>query len=602
MALTAKGRKALTRLGMLVVIAGGLLGVRYLAVSGYGARIMEAIVPDRVEFSALTEYSNPDVAMLPLPSTQPANMAGRPQVRLELAAWNAQIGCIGAVGGTAPTQGSLMERAGIDLRIARNDDYDVLRANLAKFAQQLHAGQANPSGGAHFIAIMGDNAAAWLQELNPMLERSFGPEFRAEVVGSCGYSMGEDKLMGPQAWRDNPQAIRGAVLTGVLRDGGWNLVQRYLGDNNIPNNPDEKTYDPDAVNWISVDDYIDAAQKYVAGYCEDRPVVSAGRRTGETRRVCIDGVVTWTPGDVIVAEQRGGLVSVISTREYSGQMPNVIIGIRRWNEQNRATVEGMLDAFFTAGDQVKGHSQWLRFAAEASHRVYNEPNTSPEYWETYYRGVTRRDKQGLQVELGGSRANNLADNLLLFGLAEGTTPQTARYRAAYTIFGDIAKAQYPHLVSSYPAYDQVVNTSFLQALASRGTGAAQVATVETYENRDVSRVVGRRGYAIQFETGRASFTPAAERELSELFNALSINSLSVQIHGHTDNVGDPQMNMQLSEDRAMAVKDWLERRSASTFPPGRIRVFAHGSTQPLASNREAEGRQQNRRVEVVIGN
>ena len=60
---------------------------------------------------------------------------------------------------------------------------------------------------------------------------------------------------------------------------------------------------------------------------------------------------------------------------------------------------------------------------------------------------------------------------------------------------------------------------------------------------------------------------------------------AVEVHGHTDNVGSADGNQQLSEDRAMAVKQWLERRSASTFPQGRIRVFAHGSSQPVESNR-----------------
>jgi outer membrane protein OmpA-like peptidoglycan-associated protein len=74
------------------------------------------------------------------------------------------------------------------------------------------------------------------------------------------------------------------------------------------------------------------------------------------------------------------------------------------------------------------------------------------------------------------------------------------------------------------------------------------------------------------------------------------------VHGHTDNTGDPQANQQLSEDRALAVRRWLETKSRSAFPPGRVQVYAHGASAPLVSNATPAGKAQNRRVEIVLGN
>ena len=607
MRLTSTGQKTVRVLGGLVVLALIGLGLRYAAQNGYGRSVLNSFVPEKVEgLDAATEKSQSNAKFAGLPSDKPAALPGAPEVRVNFWAWNSQMGCMLANGGPVTTEGSLMAKQGVKVFISRQDDNSQLMAQLTKLAAGLHAGQAQPRDGIHFIGIMGDGAGAFLSALNGQLVESFGPEYRAEVVGSCGYSRGEDKLMGPQKWRDDPQTMRGGVVAGVLRDGDWNIAQRFMGDNNIPNNPDERTWDPDAVNWVNTSSYTDAAEKYVSGYCEDRPVVKNGKRTGDNHRVCVEGIVTWTPADVTAARERGGIVSVVSTKEYSSQMPHVLIGIRKWNQDNRATVEKVLQAFLEGGDQVLAHPQALTRAAEISQEIYQESGADAAYWERYYKGVTERDKQGLQVELGGSKANNLADNLQLFGLAPGTSPETSRMRATYTVFGKLVTQQYPELVPSIPAYDSVFDVSYLRAIAQRagasGTTGGQAETTNYGDaSTPVTRVVGRRNYQITFATGSAEVTLATEKQLQELFDVLSINSLAVEVHGHTDNVGDPAANQQLSEDRAMAVKQWLERRSASTFPRGRLRVFAHGSTQPVESNRNEAGRAANRRVEIVIG-
>jgi hypothetical protein len=80
--------------------------------------------------------------------------------------------------------------------------------------------------------------------------KKLGPDYQAVIIGAVGRSNGEDALLGPAEWKSNPQSMKGKTVVGVIRDGDWNIALNYMGSNGLKNNPDLKTYDPDAVNWI----------------------------------------------------------------------------------------------------------------------------------------------------------------------------------------------------------------------------------------------------------------------------------------------------------------------------------------------------------------
>ena len=118
----------------------------------------------------------------------------------------------------------------------------------------------------------------------------------------------------------------------------------------------------------------------------------------------------------------------------------------------------------------------------------------------------------------------------------------------------------------------------------------------------VKQVISRKSWNIEFETGKSNFTKSADGELAKLLDDLLIaGGTLVEVHGHTDNQGPVQANMTLSEERAFAVKTWLEAQSPTNFPSGRVKIFAHGQTEPVAPNSNPDGRAQNRRVEIVMG-
>ena len=103
---------------------------------------------------------------------------------------------------------------------------------------------------------------------------------------------------------------------------------------------------------------------------------------------------------------------------------------------------------------------------------------------------------------------------------------------------------------------------------------------------------------IFFDTGEATLREESENELENLKKLLLDNKdMTIEISGHTDNVGNDKNNMKLSSDRALAVLNWLINNGISSE---RLTSKGYGETKPIATNKTEEGKQQNRRVEFTI--
>jgi outer membrane protein OmpA-like peptidoglycan-associated protein len=568
---------------------------------GHAPITAPSVPPPAPLAKAPAQLLNTPVPIIAPPVATGPGCADHQEVRMLIWAWNAQQGLLFANGGAQATADSLMCKHGVNLQLTRQDAVDQMQAELINCASELAGGAPECGHGAHYVAIMGDGAAAFFAAVNPRLA-ALCPDCTAEIIGSAGYSRGEDKFMGLPAWRQDPKAARGALVAGYLRDGDWNIAMKWAGDNGLCNNPDETTYDPACLNWVAASDYLDAGAKYVTGYCEERPVVSSGVRTGDRQQVCVNGVVTWTPGDVNVAHGKGGLVSIASTKEYAYQMPNVIIGLKKWDRAHKDQVIGLLRATTDGGQQVKQNPAARLRAAEISAAVYHEQDAA--YWARYFDIVVEKDAQGLSVELGGSTVSNLADNRHLFGLADGVPVEKSVFGATYTVFGNIVVHYYPALVPSFPPVASVVDTAYLEAVA-KDVPVAAPAELPTYPAAnpavDAARdVVGRRAWRINFLPGQAAFTPDATKVLDELFATTAITRTVLEINGHTDADGDAEVNRELSRRRALAVRDYLMKRSPDDFTETRFRITGFGEDAPVVPNDSAAHKAQNRRVEIVM--
>lgn len=118
------------------------------------------------------------------------------------------------------------------------------------------------------------------------------------------------------------------------------------------------------------------------------------------------------------------------------------------------------------------------------------------------------------------------------------------------------------------------------------------------QTRDTARGLIVNMSDVLFDTGKFTLRPAAREKLAKVAGIVSGHpGLKLDVEGHTDSVGSDEYNQQLSEHRGEAVRDYLTQQGMA---PSSVTTKGFGKTQPIVSNDTASGRQQNRRVELVI--
>lgn len=563
-------------LGAIVAVAG--FGAKWAidntALGAYFAPkpTVPVSVPDRIDIQGPTTVAPSGTTI----ST--ASVSGQ-TIRVKTIPWNGTLGMMYA------TTGGFQAR-GLNVDIKREDDYAKLIADLAAFAK-------DPAQGSHFVIIMGDGLPAFAIGANEAL-KPFGSQIA--MVAGIGYSRGEDKCI-----ISADVEPRGSLIAGYLGDGDINICIKYAADNGIAVNADPKTYDPNAINFLGTGSFVEADEKFIAsatanfqgGACEDR----RNLQTNKMQKVCVTGTATWTPGDVKVFNEMkklGKSIRVIgSTKEYAWQMPTAVIGNKQWMAKNQDVVKAFLAATLEGGEKVRSDNAALMKAAAVQAKVTGEQDAS--YWAQAFKGFTEIGPNGKPIELGGSTTNGLADAAFLFGLNGADD----LYKTVYTVYGNIAVKYFPDIMpGGLVKYDTVIDKSYVQGLLASATNVAKAAT-PTFSGA-ATETVAARAVSIEFETGKATFTPKALATLNDVLDQAAVTNLTVQINGHTDNVGNPEANLALSKARAEAVKKFLMTNAPANFPAERVITRGFGDTQPVADNSTAAGKAQNRRVEILL--
>ncbi len=593
----------LTTLAEGVIVALGVIlicGIVYMVSPGLRVAVskeMKALAINGDDLNNVTKG-----AELPLPSAMPStSVDANKLIRIAEYAWNGNSGMIVANGGPRTTEGSLMEAGGVNLEIVRQDMVGGLRDMQIKFVEEFSKGAAYPKSekSAFAVSIMGDGVPFYITTTQKALDEKFGKgKYHVQNIGAIGLSYGEDKLIGPKVWQDNPQTLRGAVVSSVIGDGDWVVAVNYASANGIPVNPDPTTYDASALNFVPSqdDDFINSVKELIksqnTGFTVPLKEVKDGKLTGKTINHKIDGATTWTPGDKMAFDALTGFTDVATTKDFVNQMATSIIVVKEWAIQHEKEVTSMLRQTYTACNQIKQYDRWAHKAAECVAKTYNFENA--DYWYKMFKGQ-KGTKGGLDYNIGGTKVFNYADAMQYFGISDGNNRYKSVYNQVSMYLTDLNPCGFNETCKDgVVQYEDAVNLYFLKSITDVDAGTTQ--KFNYADNK--TKVMADGQWNINFATASTTIQ-GSEKELETIYNLLvQAEQTKVKIIGHTDNVGNPQSNLALSKGRANSVVNYLTSRGIAS---NRIQlVDGRGDTEPIASNATAAGKAKNRRVDITL--
>ena len=148
-------------------------------------------------------------------------------------------------------------------------------------------------------------------------------------------------------------------------------------------------------------------------------------------------------------------------------------------------------------------------------------------------------------------------------------------------------------------------TALTKQMEAQAKMRERFATVESMFDSETAKVfrdgnnVIIRVTGVNFASGRADITPQDFGLLSSVEKAIdTFPGCSITVEGHTDSYGSDEKNLQLSEERAVAVKAYM--MANMNIDSTRINAKGLGETYPIANNETPEGRSKNRRIEIII--
>lgn len=298
----------------------------------------------------------------------------------------------------------------------------------------------------------------------------------------------------------------------------------------------------------------------------------------------VDAAVCWSPDDQDCITKRPGSKILVNTKSAS----NIIA-----------------DCFLVKKSFLDAHQQILKSFATGWFKAIGELKSSVDIQNktiTLMAEAFSQPEDFCKIALFNARLTNYGDNINFFNIKGTFTGITAE-----NLYNHMVKEYMPlgYTTANTPSWRNICNISIIRNLnlpESEKHGETPVTFSPATEQIKTAPAISNKKLSITFSTGSYTLDDNAKTLIDESFVPIAegFARSRIRIEGNTDNVGNPNSNIVLSEKRAQSVANYLAIEHG--FDKNRFIVLGNGINKPIADNNSENGRRKNRRTDFQLIN
>jgi outer membrane protein OmpA-like peptidoglycan-associated protein/ABC-type taurine transport system substrate-binding protein len=288
----------------------------------------------------------------------------------------------------------------------------------------------------------------------------------------------------------------------------------------------------------------------------------------------VDAAVAWDPDMTDAVSKRPGAKKVYDTRVANRLIADILVVSDRFAAQNPQTVINF----------AQGWLEGVEFIKAQPTRAYTLIGTIKDF---------NIPTDLAKTMLGGVRLSDYADNVSFFGSPNSQSDYANIFKMAQDMYRE------ERLIKRIADPEASVDRRYIVALSGKFSSTSTEAPIEYKAPAKGAVPIATQHRSIYFDTNSANMSldsRAVVDEIAEFMRAYE--NTVVDIEGNTDSTGSREHNMQLSRERAEAVKRYLTEKYG--YPASRMRTAGNGPDKPMDTNDTPEGREKNRRTDIKV--